>query len=151
MIPVWGSGRAAIDDFQNDEWAAGCFNAALACSDAIWVKSLVTGLGKGALKLGSHSWGATRAWYGTTRSLEAGTPVHHWLLERGSSVGRRAPDLVKNQPPNLMPMTNQALHMAVHGSRGPFRVWYGTPLWAKALWLSLTGRGLEVTAEMYDE
>ncbi len=54
MIPVWGSGRAAINDFQNRRWGWGLFNTALAISDLFMVgaafkagsKLLVKGAGK---------------------------------------------------------------------------------------------------------
>jgi RHS repeat-associated protein len=45
-IPVWGSGRAAADDFQNGRWGWGLFNTALAITDVFLVKSIVTGVGK---------------------------------------------------------------------------------------------------------
>ena len=46
LIPIWGSGRAAVDDFQNGRWGWGIFNTALAISDVFLVKSIVTGAGK---------------------------------------------------------------------------------------------------------
>jgi RHS repeat-associated protein len=46
LIPIWGSGRAAIDDFQNGRWGWGTLNAALAISDIFLVKSLITAGGK---------------------------------------------------------------------------------------------------------
>jgi Bacterial toxin 50 len=42
LIPIWGSGRAAIDDFQNGRWGWGLFNSALAVTDIFLVKSLAT-------------------------------------------------------------------------------------------------------------
>ena len=50
LIPVWGSGRAAINDFQNGNWGWGTVNLALAVTDVFLVKSLVIGLGKLAAK-----------------------------------------------------------------------------------------------------
>jgi hypothetical protein len=46
MIPMWGSGRAAVNDFQNGRWGWGLVNTALAVSDVFLVKSLVTAGGK---------------------------------------------------------------------------------------------------------
>ncbi len=46
LIPVWGSGRAAINDFQEGRWGWGLFNAAMAVSDIFLVKALVVGAGK---------------------------------------------------------------------------------------------------------
>lgn len=33
FIPVWGSGRAAVDDFQNGRWGWGIFNSVMAVAD----------------------------------------------------------------------------------------------------------------------
>jgi hypothetical protein len=43
ITPFWGSGRAAIDNFQNGEWGAAVFNGLMAVSDIVLVKSLVVG------------------------------------------------------------------------------------------------------------
>jgi hypothetical protein len=150
FIPVWGSGRSALNDFETGHWGWGTFNAGVALSDVFLVKAMATGLAKGSWKLGSHTWSATRAWYGTTRGLAPRTPVHHWLIEQGSSVGRHVPDVIKNQPYNLMPLADQALHIEVHQSAGFRRVWYGTPGWAKALWFSTTGRGVDAAEDVLE-
>jgi RHS repeat-associated protein len=42
MIPIWGSGRAAVDDFQNGRYVWGTINGAFAISDVFLVKSIVT-------------------------------------------------------------------------------------------------------------
>lgn len=59
LIPIWGSGRAAVDDFQNGRWGWGLFNSALAVSDVFLVKSLVTAagkaLGKGAVEVAASA------------------------------------------------------------------------------------------------
>ena len=64
MIPIWGSGRAAIDHFENGNYWRGVGYTALAISDVFLVKSLATAAGRGAWKLGAHSWSATRSWLG---------------------------------------------------------------------------------------
>lgn len=46
LIPVWGSGRAAVDHFQKGNWGRGLLYSALAVSDLFIVKSLVTAVGK---------------------------------------------------------------------------------------------------------
>jgi hypothetical protein len=48
LIPIWGSGRAAIDDFQNGRWGWGLVNTAFAITDVFLVKALATG----AIKIG---------------------------------------------------------------------------------------------------
>ena len=45
-IPIWGSGKAAINDFQTGHWGWGLFNSAMAVSDVFLVKALVVGAGK---------------------------------------------------------------------------------------------------------
>ena len=52
VIPIWGSGRAAIDDFQNKRYIWGTVNTALAISDIFLVKSLATA-GESSLQRGS--------------------------------------------------------------------------------------------------
>jgi len=111
------------------------------------VKSVVTAVGKGAWKGGSMTWGAVRKWYGATRELPKGTPVHHWLIEQNSEIGKNVPNWLKNQPWNLMPMESQAFHNAVHGwGKDAFnsaeRVWHGTPDWAKVMVLDYFGKGV---------
>ena len=64
LIPVWGSGRQSIHDFQCGHYVWGTVNAALAISDVFLVKSLFTAAGKvgvkGLAKLaGNNTWGAT--------------------------------------------------------------------------------------------
>ena len=46
-IPVWGSGRAAYDHFQNGNYWRGIGYSALALSDLFLVKAAVTAIGKG--------------------------------------------------------------------------------------------------------
>lgn len=52
LIPVWGSARAAVDDFQNGRWGWGIFNSVMAVSDVLLVKTLFTAAGKVAVKAG---------------------------------------------------------------------------------------------------
>lgn len=138
FIPVWGSGRQAINDFQTGHPVWGTVNGALAVSDVFLVKAAVTGVCKGGWKLGSHTWKHTRAWYGRRSSLAKGTPVHHWLIERNSPVGKALPDWLVNQPWNLLPMKSRAFHDSVHGwGKNAFndaeRAWHGMPVWMKVL------------------
>ena len=59
IIPVWGSGRAAINDFQTGHWAWGLFNSVLAVTDVFLVKSIVTGLGKVSVKAAAKGGSST--------------------------------------------------------------------------------------------
>ncbi len=47
FIPVWGSGRDAINDFQNGRYLGGTFNTALAVTDVFLIRSLGKGVVKG--------------------------------------------------------------------------------------------------------
>jgi RHS repeat-associated protein len=146
LIPVWGSGKQAIHDFQCGNWGWGLFNSAMAVSDLFLLKSLATAAGKGLWKTGSHTWSATSKWLTKTGWRETpGQHMHHWLLHRNEGIGKYAPNWLKNQPWNLMPM-DSATHTAVHGggpnAYGPWgKFWNGTPGWAKAAGASAGGRG----------
>jgi hypothetical protein len=148
LIPIWGSGRAAIDHFQSGNWGRGLLNTGIAISDVFLVKSIGTAIGKGAWKLGSHSWSATRSWLGKTGYAEAGQPVHHWAVSQATAK-QYGLEAVTNQPWNLMTFPNQSLHLrAGHGMNfldkpgyGAFgQIWYGTPIWPKAVVGSYGGR-----------
>ena len=59
LIPIWGSGRTAYDDFQNGKPYWGTFWVVVAATDIFLVRSLATGAVKGLWKFGSHTWSAT--------------------------------------------------------------------------------------------
>jgi RHS repeat-associated protein len=50
FFPIWGSGRAAINDLQEGRWGWGIFNSVMAVSDVFLVKTLATAVGKALLK-----------------------------------------------------------------------------------------------------
>jgi hypothetical protein len=54
LVPIWGSGRTAIDDFQNGRWGWGLFNSALAISDVFLIKSIATAGAKLLVKVGTE-------------------------------------------------------------------------------------------------
>ena len=147
LIPVWGSGKAAIYDFQSGNWGKGLFNTAMAISDVFLVKAAVTGLAKGALKVGSHTWTATSKWLTKTGWREfKGQEMHHWAIPQGG-WGRNIPDAIKNQPWNLMGTPSSEFHQALHryGEMNALqRAWYGTPTWSKAGAFSTAGRGANI-------
>jgi hypothetical protein len=149
LIPVWGSGRAAVDHFQNGNYWRGLGYSALAISDVFLVKSLATAAGRGAWKLGAHSWSATRSWLGKNGYAKAGQPVHHWAISQ-STAKKYGIEAITNQPWNLKTFANQSIHMrAGHGynylGQPGFgtagQLWYGTPIWPKAVIGSYGGRG----------
>ena len=151
MIPVWGSGRAAVNDFQCGRWGWGIFNTAVAISDVFLIKSIATALTKGAWKFGSHTWGATRSWLTRTGWAEfPGQQFHHWFFHQNEGIGRYIPDAIKNQPWNLIGMpADRAYHQALHGGGRlraysiPIKLWYGNPHWLKSGIFSGMGRALD--------
>jgi RHS repeat-associated protein len=53
LIPIWGSGRDAIYNFQKGNWGWGLLYTGLAVTDVFLVKALVTGIAKGVAKGGA--------------------------------------------------------------------------------------------------
>jgi RHS repeat-associated protein len=140
MIPIYGSVMMARHDFDCGNWGWGLFDTGMAISDVFLVKAAATAVGKGAIwKLGGHSWPATRKWLVNIGWVEAGEEGHHWLLQQNQGIGRNVPNVIKNQPYNIMSLT-KAEHTAVHQMTGLERLWYGTPTAAKAAALSAGGR-----------
>ena len=103
LIPIWGSGKRAYYDVKRGCYQGAVFNGALAVSDVALVKSAGGALARGAWKFGGTSWSTVRDWYGATRALEVGQPVHHWLIPQGQ-WGKSIPTWIKNQPWNLLPI-----------------------------------------------
>jgi len=141
LVPVIGPGWQAIKDSKRGCVSGVVANTALAASDVFLVKSAYEGLSKGAWKLGSNSWSATRKWYGATRDLEFGQNVHHWAIPQGG-WGKNVPNAIKNQPWNLMALepppgfSPNQWHNAIEGNGAAAmgllgQLVYGTPAWAK--------------------
>jgi RHS repeat-associated protein len=145
LIPIWGSGRQSIHDFQCGHYIWGTFNAALAVSDVFLVKSLFTAVGKvgveGLVKVaGSHTWDATRKWMTTQGWRDfPGQAFHHWAIPR-NGWGSIVPDVIKNQPWNIMKMTGEE-HTLLHQMEGFERIWKGIPSWAKVGGADAVGKG----------
>jgi RHS repeat-associated protein len=148
MIFVWGPGRAAVDHFQNGNYWRGLGYTALAVSDLFLVESVAKGIGRGAWKLGSHSWSATRKWMVNKGYAEAGEPLHHWAITQATAK-KYGLEAVSNQPWNLVKFSDQSMHIRAghglnylgqpsYGMLGQFL--YGTPIWFKAGIISGSGR-----------
>lgn len=131
---------------------------ALAVSDVFLIKSLATGVARGAFQYTNLAWSTPRGvepvvkmGYQLSRrvpvdSLGRHMPVHHWLFaQRGKIFGRRLPNWLINQPYNLMPLTrsvvwrgqllspqmlNQMMGSSWSWSNAALRLRHGTPLWA---------------------
>jgi hypothetical protein len=164
MIPIWGSGKEALADFEDRNYGGAAVNAGLAISDVVLAKALLSGLTKGGLKVaGPHVWRkwekskavgekakatGMRPWLVERDFVKKGQPAHHWAFEQRTSV----PDFVKNQAPFVKPMKDAVQHGRIHGRytkggvtlpryNAPQRLWYGTPQWAKAGYISSAGHG----------
>ena len=145
FIPVWGSGREALADLQEQDYGGAAFNGALAVSDLVPAKAVLGAAEKGLWKTGSHTWNATRKWMGKTRDLAKGQEVHHWAIPQGN-WGRMVPDWIKHQPWNLKAMPSRQVHRRIHTNFGEprfgpaERFWHGTPAWWKAVLGSTMGK-----------
>ncbi len=149
LIPIWGSGRQAVHDFECGDWASGFLNTALAASDAFLVKSLASTIGKvavgGLAKIsGSHTWDATRKWMTSVgwRDLP-GLQFHHWAIPQ-NGWGAGVPQVVKNQPWNITKLTAEE-HTAMHQMTGVGRLWAGSPTWGKVATADAVGKGWSLT------
>ena len=157
LIPVWGSGREAVADFQEGDYAGGALNTALAASDLFLAGALAKGLLKGGGKAAfyvarkttknganrtaknPYDWDDyVRPWLGKDGAMLAPRQHgHHWLIPQ-NGWGKNVPDRIKNQPWNIKPMPDPVTHGRIHhryGKQPRFnpaqRYWYGTPAWAK--------------------
>ncbi len=146
LIPVWGSGREALADYEDGDLVGAGLNGALAVSDLFLAGSLTKGVAKGGLyvargtaKKAPYAWKeVVRPWMGKQGYLKPGQPGHHWAISRNEGLGKYVPDAIKNQPWNIKPMPSPEVHGRIHGPyRGKprfnpaQRYWYGTPAWSK--------------------
>lgn len=147
LIPVWGSGREALADFEDRDYVGAGLNGALAVSDLFLAESVGKGLAKGAFfvakkttkRVAPYGWkGNVRTWMGDKNYLKPGQHGHHWAIPQNEGVGKYVPDFIKNQPWNIKPMPSPKVHGRIHGpyaGKPQFnpaqRYWYGTPAWSK--------------------
>lgn len=87
LIPFWGSGRQATNDFQNGRWGWGIVNSAVAISDVIVVGIIVKAVAKTGVKatisIGSSSWRSARTLYKEVGLADfAGQHFHHLLKQK---------------------------------------------------------------------
>jgi len=157
FIPVWGSGRAAIADFQEGNYGSAAFNAALAASDLFIAGTLLKAIAKGGrfallgpiAKEGKRDWKNIRPEMRRLGMIEKNQQGHHWLIPN-NGWGKRVPEEIKNHPLNIMPMPDIETHMRIHKSwnkKPKFdwkrRYWHGTPRWSKVATVSVPGHGVE--------
>lgn len=147
LIPVWGSGREAVADFQEGDYVGAAFNGGLAASDLFLAgaigKAALKATAKVATKAGgkrvlSTTWNATQKRMRKEGYIPPGQQGHHWLVPR-NGWGKSVPDSIKNAHWNVMPRP-AGVHKRLHtrdltGGRPRFnlaeRYLYGTPRTAK--------------------
>lgn len=76
MIPIWGSGRSAIDHFQNGNYWRGFGYSALAVSDVFLIKSLAVMATRGTITLATKT--GTQLWTSTSKLSSAKNAFKHW-------------------------------------------------------------------------
>lgn len=142
-----------INDLQTGHTGWGIINAGLAFSDVFLVDDLAKAAGKvgwaGLVKTGgSHTWRNTKSWM-VRRGWRDFTeqPFHHWLFPQ-NGWAKDVPEVVKNQPYNILRVSNQTFHNAIEGKGAmkfllPGRLWYGSPTWAKLLLVEILGRSAD--------
>jgi len=154
LIPVWGSGREAVADFQEGDYAGGALNTALAASDLFAGGAVAKGVikgGKYALKASKsvakdpYAWKNVRRWMGKEGILDSGQHGHHWLIPQ-NGWGKNVPTWIKNHPLNIKGMSDPVTHWRIDHRVGDLprfnpaqRYWYGTPDWAKAAAVGAVG------------
>jgi hypothetical protein len=99
---------------------------------------------------GSTTRAAIRSWACRKGLAKGGEILHHCFIAVNSPTGRRIPEVIKNQPWNLLKVvagkgrSAMEFHQALHGvGTDPFnameRLLFGTPHWSKAAVVSTAG------------
>lgn len=164
FIPVWGSGREAIADFQDGDYLGAAGNAVLAASDL----TLAGGAAKGAFKVyrhannmaksgrkASYKWPAARERMKNNDYIADGNQGHHGIIPQGG-WGKKVPNFVKNQEWNIMPLPKK-VHDKVHtkwknGGYDPVtKTIVGSPPWARGAMAGAAGDGLAATKAQQDK
>lgn len=122
LIPVWGSGREAVADFQDGDYAGAVLNGALAASDLFLAGSIAKGAAKGGVYLAKnvakkapYAWKTeVRPWMVKQGYLKPGQQGHHWLIPQ-NGWGKNAPDWLKNPPWNIKAMPEGPAGAQMHG------------------------------------
>jgi hypothetical protein len=151
LIPVWGSGREALADYQDGDYLGAGLNGALAVSDLFPAADIAKAVGKGGFyairgplfrKAKDQTWKAVSGVMHTpgpfgVEMLRDGYEGHHWLIPN-NRWGKAFPDWLKNHPLNINELketTHRRIHTRYKGKPrfGPVqRTWVGIPSWAKA-------------------
>jgi hypothetical protein len=157
LIPIWGSGREAVADFQEGDYVGAGLNGALAASDIFLVGSAGKFVAKGGIFIvnegrskAPYAWRtAARPYLEEIGVLQKGQHGHHWLIPQ-NGWGKKVPEWLKNQPLNIKPMPEGPAGAEMHGrltnsykGKPRFnlvqRVIVGTPVEAKVVAGSAVG------------
>lgn len=124
LIPVWGSGRAMVDDLQNGNWGMAAINGAFLVSDLFLVSTFVrttAKLGvKGVLRLGS--WNATRRRMGAMGLANASEEMHHVFKQ--SKVRSRCLKIILNHPLAVLNLGTTDATYTYKGTEFTMRQWH---------------------------
>lgn len=154
LIPVWGSGREAVADFQEGDYGGAALNGALAVSD-VFLAGAAT---KAGLKIAgraakaaargkpySTTWGATQKRMKREGYLAKGEHGHHWLIPQ-NGWGKHVPAGIKNAHWNVKPL-DPTTHGRIHHRVGDLPKFnpvvgyvHGTPTTAKVVTGAAVGR-----------
>lgn len=162
LIPVWGSGREAVADFQNGDYAGAALNGALAASDLFLGGSIGKAIEKGGLyaikgaigeSAAKAKWGAVRDEMVKHNLLPKELEGHHWLITQNGRL-KNWLNWIKNHPANIMGLPKNIHARLRHQYLGQPRYgiaeqyWRGTPQWSKAAAASALGHPIAAfTAE----
>lgn len=141
LIPIWGSTREAIADWNDGDRSGAILNGALAATDLLPGFMVAKGLEKAGVRAAlaagrSRTYGAVRKRMARAGYLAPSQVVHHAIIPQSA---KWAPDWLLNHPANLKPLDPQ-VHKRIHSRDlinglerfDPFeRLWFGTPTWAK--------------------
>ena len=162
LIPVWGSGREAVADWQDHNYVGAGLNGLLAASDLFLAGDVAKAVAKGGFyairgplfrKASEQAWRHVRETMGPegVGMLEAGQHGHHWFAPQ-KSWGKNVPDMFKNHPINIKAMPDTATHMRITGRYkgqprfNQFDRWrYGTPTWSKVATVDALGHPIAAT------
>lgn len=173
FIPVWGSGREAVADFQDGDYLGAAGNAALAASDLMLAGGAVKGAYKvykhadkmaDAARQASYKWDATRKRMLNNNYVKPNEPGHHAIIPQGGwgkDLGGlvknpKVGDFIRNQEYNITPLTN-AQHKKVHkkwakGGYDPLtKTFIGSPPWARGAMAGAAGDAAAVLKARQDK
>ena len=154
LIPVWGSGREAVADFQDGDYLGAALNGGLAVSDLFLATAIEKAVAKGGLyalkgaigeSAASQGWKNARKKMGELKMLDPYQHGHHWFIPQ-KGWGTDIPNWIKNHALNIKGMPSAEVHGRLTGSYkgkpqfGPLgQYWYGTPDWSKVATVSAAG------------